>query len=106
MEILIVPLILLGFIFGFIRQVQYNIFLGRSTKLINKVNKRKIYGNYVCTVSYFFFLVFLILNLSSKFILEQFNSLFLELCFISALLVFISKLIIIPKEPKLGKTLH
>jgi len=99
MDNVVIIILLIGFTYGFIRQIQHNSFIKNTVKPTNATNKRKLYGNYICTISYLAFLICLVLNYFPNLLTEQFNSLNLVvLCFIFVLLVFISKFVIIPKE--------
>ncbi|VDG97730.1 Uncharacterised protein [Lysinibacillus sphaericus] len=98
----VVVLLVIGFSFGLVKQIQHTLNLQKANKTDNY--KRLLFGNYLACITFAGFLVSYVLNVTVamqiiKSITITSNSTSVS-CFIFLLLVLITKFGIIPKTPK------
>lgn len=106
---LIVVFLIIGFTYGFVRQIQHNVVIQKDDKAYVPNYRRSLIGNYITSISFLGFLISYVLNILVATQIIQSNIITSEntsfSCFVFLLVLLIAKFVIIPKKTRQNELL-
>ncbi|MBP3951806.1 hypothetical protein [Bacillus suaedae] len=106
---IIVAFLIIGFTYGLVIQIQYNIFIQKKGKTYMHNYRRSLIGNYLASISFSGFLISYVLNILVAIQIIQSNIITSEntsfTCLVFLLILFLAKFIIIPNKIRQGELL-